>query len=219
MKTMFKEQFHAIMPLEQLELYSTAIELFERTGFDSVFEPLQELIMLSTSHLDTEHLVGEVQLLLDDALFVFAENFGVTLHDSTPTDFSIQLVTTLSDLDSYYLPQELIELFSNPIDPEDAVAEAVNLLTMIPKEVSLEYIVKVDPSLIDRVLMVMMDRVDSTSSITSEDNREKTLRVQLLNVLLKDSDEHNAFIVNELINAKVNIQTVDFDAVVNQYAE
>lgn len=224
MQTLFTEVFTARMPAEQLETCCETIDLFETVGFTAPFEALQQCIELNTTHVDNDGYVGQAKAILDDGLDLLLKAFGVEVIASTTTEFKKQTATTLTQLEDYYLPQELLDVLDAEADPVNVIAEILYITQGISVEETLDNLHSVEPKLIDKLRVVLLQRmeyslVESIITEPEEVGSSRGLRIQVLNRLIHTTDREDFTIVPELIQSGVRIGTLDPVTLVNQHIE
>lgn len=220
MQDFFREHFHARMPLEQLETAISTIALMEDVGFTAPFEPLQEVVEMFTVQPVTDGYVAQAMFVLDDGLNLLLQAHGVELTATTPIAYKVSLGRTLIELDTYYLPSDVLAIIDSTFDPEAVVAEIVYLTQGILPEESLEYIQSVSDALITMIDTVMRTKFRYQDATSNTDllklDRERVIK---LNTLLKGPHSDSFTYVRELIQSGVKSAHSSAADLINQYAE
>ena len=220
MKDMFIERLRPILPLEQLELGADILDFFETVGFTSPYEPLQEIMEVSTSNIDTVQYASRILTTLSDSLDDLLLAFGVEVTESCPIAFKRDLGRTLAELPFYYLPAEVLAIIEGTYQPDVILAELVQLTRGVAVEESLDYIFNVNEAVIPKIVEEMRKLNDFAEAISQEElvNLDRR-RIINLNRLLRDprAKEHLSCL-RELVDSGSRTGA-DYEALVHQYAE
>ena len=221
MQDMFKERMNAVLPLEQLELGASILGLFEDVNFTSPFEPLQEIMEVSTSLISTDQYVSRVLTCLSDSMDDMLKAFSVEVTESCPLQYKLDVATTLIKLPNYYLPSEVLAIVTTSFDNEVILAELVMLTQGVIVEESLEHLYSVGDALIPKIAeemskMAALDEATNTPLDLVNIDRKRIINI---NRLLKDARAKDHLeCVGELIEAGAKMGA-DFEPLVQQYVE
>jgi len=221
MQDMFKERMNAVLPVEQLELGASILSLFEDVGFTSPFEPLQEIMEVSTSLISTEMYVSRVLTFFNDSMDDLLKAFGVEVTESCPLQYRLDLATTLIKLPNYYLPAEVLAITTTSFDNEVILAELVMLTQGVIVEESLEHLYSVSDGLIPKLTeeMQKMSAYDEALNQPLELIDLDRKRIININRLLRDPRAKDHLeCIGELIGAGAKMGA-DFEPLVQQYVE
>lgn len=220
MNTLFREHLHSVMPAEQLDVAQGVIALLEQTGMTAPFEPLQEIMEVSTSNIDSTTFVAQITDVLDDALDALLLAFGIVAQVDATMAFKLALGKTVAELETYYLPSEVLDILSSAYTADVSFAEIVHLTQGLSVEEVLDHLSSVSDALISRIHEVLQQSAQHQAVAQLDDplkyNRKQ---VTVINRLL--SEKRPGFVfgcMQGLVWAGAK-HGLPFEALLNQYAE